>query len=424
MMFAALASAGIAQNTITVVEGDDLITKVAEAADGDTIAIQPGFHVAHYDNVLVNKSLSFISTDKNVKPLVFIKQFDIEGTDLKILFEGINFSTATVDSAAQTVDTTTLFSADSYFINLTSNHVSMNSLTIRNCVIRNVGRAVLRGDRVANTAENILIDNCMIYDQRGAGDYGPFRTKSNIDITNFTIQNSTFYAITNRFIDMESAPGSPTVIVKNCTFHRWGGGKTGQYLFDMKNNTTAVLKIQSCILGKTNENELVAVNGFRVPLASTMEMTNSCMAPDFVCTDSAYSAVTWDKTEFNLEDTDPGFEDPDNGNFMLPEESDLLQWSPDGTVIGDPRWDPTPEVGTQRYTLNTVKVYPNPASEYFTIDIKGLNKVQLYNVSGQLVKQFDNVFGNSMIPVSGLEKGLYLLKVSGDDTASGLLMIK
>lgn len=412
-----------AQTRITLEEGDDLITAIANANAGDTIAIVPGFHVASHSNVLVEKSIAIISADRDVKPHVYIKQFDVQGADLDLLFEGINFSSATVDSVAQTEDTTTLISADSYFINLTTSHVSINNLTIKNCVARNFGRAMLRADRSANTATNIVVDNCVMYDQRGAGDYGVFRTKSNIDIGNFTIKNSTFYAITNRFIDLESAPGSPMIIIQNCTFHRWGGGKSAQYLFDFKSNGSGSLKITSCIFGKTNDNELVTVNGFRMLEGGYMEMTNTCMAPDFILTDGTYASTTWNKTEYNLEDTDPGFADPNNGDFTLPEESDLLEWSPEGTVIGDPRWSPLPAVSA-RYTERVHPViYPNPASGYFFISAEVPTSVDVYSVTGKIVKQFEQADKSAMLNVSDLQPGLYFIRTEGESGNTSKLLI-
>ena len=74
-LLAAVMTVSYAQTRITVAQGDNLITKVAEASSGDTIAIEPGFHVAQYANILVDKSLAFISTDKSVKPQVFRNNF-------------------------------------------------------------------------------------------------------------------------------------------------------------------------------------------------------------------------------------------------------------------------------------------------------------------------------------------------------------
>lgn len=418
----AFYAGGNAQTRITVNQGDNLVTAIAGAASGDTIAIGPGWHKASYSTPIIDKSLSFIAVDPKVKPRVFIKQMDVQGTDLNLYFHGINFSTATVDSLTGVEDTITLISADSYILNLTSSHISISSLILDNCTFRNVGRAVLRGDRAANTLGTFMINNCIIYDQRGAGDYGPFRLKSNCTITDFIIQNSTFYNVANRIVELETAPGAPAILIKNCTFSSFGGGKTGQYLFDLKTNTAASLSIQSCILGRTNGTDLIVVNGWRVPLSCTLEMTNTAMSPEFIVTDSAYSVVSWDKTEYNLEDFDPNFADPDNGNFTLPLNSDLLQWSPEGTVIGDPRWEPKSNVSARNIDASGFKVYPNPAVGFFTVSTIKDGSVSIYNSLGTRVKQVNNIANGSRISVSDLRPGLYFIRMNESGLTNKLIV--
>ncbi|MFH6998253.1 alpha-amylase family glycosyl hydrolase [Flavobacterium sp. FlaQc-57] len=59
---------------------------------------------------------------------------------------------------------------------------------------------------------------------------------------------------------------------------------------------------------------------------------------------------------------------------------------------------------------NTISLYPNPVSNYFTLNIT-TNKVQIYAVSGQLVKSFStNGNADFQFNVSDLKTGLYLVK--------------
>ena len=58
----------------------------------------------------------------------------------------------------------------------------------------------------------------------------------------------------------------------------------------------------------------------------------------------------------------------------------------------------------------TVNLYPNPVSDYFTLNILAA-KVQVYNISGQLVKSFStNGKTDFQYEVSDLEAGLYIVK--------------
>jgi hypothetical protein len=329
-----------AQHRIQVVPGDDLIAKVAAAADKDTLVLAPGFYKANYTSMIVNKSLAIISEDLADMPKVYLKKFELKGSNISFHLEGIEFSGFFVDSLTHVERIDTVPAAD-YLIDLTTEFVSGKDIVVKSCIVRNLNRSVVRGDRLAYTVENFLFDDLIVYDLRGGGDYGPFRMKSNIKFNTFTLRNSTMYNMLNKLIDLQDIPDYPMdVTVENCTFYKWGGGKTGNFLFDIKTNTQASLYLRNNIFGKTNASETVIVNGFRVPVAAYMEITTSVFTPDFVVKDSAYEVVSWDKKEYVETNVDPEWADPDNGNFTLPDNSPLLQMSTEGGIIGDPRWNP------------------------------------------------------------------------------------
>lgn len=329
-----------AQQRIPVAPGDDLIKKVAEAAAEDTLVLEPGFYKANYAVITVNKSLAIISENLADMPKVYIKRIEVKGTDISLHLEGIEFSGFYVDSLTQAERPDSALVGD-YLIDLTSEFVSGKDITVKSCIVRNLQRSVIRGDRLAYTVQNFLFDDLIVYDLRGGGDYGPFRMKSNIKFNTFVLKNSTMFSILNKLIDLQDIPDYPMdVYIENCTFYKWGGGKSGNFLFDIKTNKQASLYLRNNIFGKTNASETVVVNGFRVPVEAYMEITTSVFTPDFVVKDSAYSVVSWDKNEYVETDFDPEWADPDNGNFTLPVTSPLLQMSYEGGIIGDPRWNP------------------------------------------------------------------------------------
>lgn len=55
-------------------------------------------------------------------------------------------------------------------------------------------------------------------------------------------------------------------------------------------------------------------------------------------------------------------------------------------------------------------VYPNPVDDAFAVTIN-TKKIEIYNVTGQLVKTFTNTFSDESLSVSDLQKGVYLVKV-------------
>lgn len=64
---------------------------------------------------------------------------------------------------------------------------------------------------------------------------------------------------------------------------------------------------------------------------------------------------------------------------------------------------------------NSVSLYPNPVSNYFTLNT-AFTKVQVYSISGQLVKSFtSNGNADFQFGVSELQTGLYVVKASDEN---------
>ncbi|AWK04046.1 alpha-amylase [Flavobacterium crocinum] len=68
-----------------------------------------------------------------------------------------------------------------------------------------------------------------------------------------------------------------------------------------------------------------------------------------------------------------------------------------------------------------VSLYPNPVADYFTLNA-GFTKVQIYSVSGQLVKSFtSNGTADSQFGVSELQTGFYLVKASDENNKTQVM---
>lgn len=66
--------------------------------------------------------------------------------------------------------------------------------------------------------------------------------------------------------------------------------------------------------------------------------------------------------------------------------------------------------------ISTFAISPNPANEFVTVkllesQLKEMSTVEIYNLSGQLVKQEKLQASESKISVESLEKGLYIIKI-------------
>lgn len=66
-------------------------------------------------------------------------------------------------------------------------------------------------------------------------------------------------------------------------------------------------------------------------------------------------------------------------------------------------------VGIDNQKISEVKVYPNPATDVLTIDLNGIEKIEIYNLQGKLVEK---EFYKNKILINQLPSGMYLLKVN------------
>ncbi len=83
-----------------------------------------------------------------------------------------------------------------------------------------------------------------------------------------------------------------------------------------------------------------------------------------------------------------------------------------------------PVLGNKNVTAEKAVLYPNPATDRFSVSITTV-KVELYNITGQLVKTFNGSQPHNSYDVSGLNSGIYLVKVTdANNRQSTLKLIK
>ncbi|RTY96101.1 T9SS type A sorting domain-containing protein [Flavobacterium sp. GSP27] len=71
----------------------------------------------------------------------------------------------------------------------------------------------------------------------------------------------------------------------------------------------------------------------------------------------------------------------------------------------------------------TIVLYPNPASDYFTLN-ETTAKVQVFSITGQLLKSFDtNKTAGSQFSVSDLNQGLYIVKTFDENNEMKVLKL-
>lgn len=71
----------------------------------------------------------------------------------------------------------------------------------------------------------------------------------------------------------------------------------------------------------------------------------------------------------------------------------------------------TTDLSLNQFGIDAVSVYPNPTKGMFSIN-GDVAKVQIFNLTGQLVKTFNNATANESLTISELNQGIYFAKVT------------
>ena len=72
-------------------------------------------------------------------------------------------------------------------------------------------------------------------------------------------------------------------------------------------------------------------------------------------------------------------------------------------------------------SMFSATLYPNPTTGQLTVEMEGLKEVEVYNLVGQCLLRKDVSEGNAIIDISGLQNGVYMVKVRAN---SGSVMQK
>ena len=68
-------------------------------------------------------------------------------------------------------------------------------------------------------------------------------------------------------------------------------------------------------------------------------------------------------------------------------------------------------LSANQFANNSFSVAPNPTKGIFAIN-SDVTKVQIFNLTGQLVKTFNNAAANESLSISELNQGVYFVKVT------------
>lgn len=85
----------------------------------------------------------------------------------------------------------------------------------------------------------------------------------------------------------------------------------------------------------------------------------------------------------------------------------------------------TTALGVGEVQTNKFGIYPNPTSGIFQISTESAVQVSVVDMLGKTVFKADNITSDSLIDLSGFQKGIYMVKVVGDNaTATEKVILK
>lgn len=330
--------------TVVLTSADNLVTAVANAANGDVIGLQPGTYncvdntSAYVNLVIAQKSITIQSVSNNpADTKVNFKEVTVKGTGAGITLKGIEFD-GTLGAAA-------------YFLNLAgmttdAETATFTSIIVDNCIVKNVANCFMRADRGANASDHkinlIKVSNSIASNSATASTY-VFFTINKLQFSKLELVNSTFHSMGRAFVSCNATLTSPkpTILIDQCTINNFGSGGTSRNytIFDANANPVD-LTIQNCIIanapitGQTLGNAAVRAGAATTTMLfsnnNTFNLTNGASPAVALTFPAAMTmqnnktiALGWDGT---------------TTNFTLPVGSELRTSSTTGGPIGDPRW--------------------------------------------------------------------------------------
>ncbi len=114
-----------------------------------------------------------------------------------------------------------------------------------------------------------------------------------------------------------------------------------------------------------------------------------------------------------------------NQNFYV-DENNILHLDAEGNLELTAVLDENPNIrktiySTVDFSVNTneiseseIKIYPNPASDYFYVNIIKKYNIQIFDLTGNLIFTKNNCNKNSAININSLNKGIYVVRIESE----------
>ncbi len=402
MMVILMGGLAMGQNAVPVAPGEGTLSAaIAAAADGDILLLIPDAlyteSVANNLGAVINKKITIaVDGDGSIKAKVQIltpstsetvTHFFNVGDKGSLTLFGLQLDGGINDIASA-----------SYLIRCymgeTPATTNIKTLRIDNCEIKNLKSNVIDAGptNLAGYAvvDSTIIDNCIVTNT-GTSVYYKYAGSNFIQVTNSTFNTINSYGMRISGCGYTTlADNTPTVIIDHTTWYNCGLSDPREIILSDKGLPTYFLNpwtVSNSIFVKMTGKDKTVIN--------IKETLNNNMA-------AISSICMWDVgkkawLQHTVKDTitmDPGFKDPEHGDFTLPERSILQNFGTDKKPIGDPRWGHPSASAVADRSLQPEQFvlsqnYPNPFNPNteisFVLPNRALTTLRVYDALGRQV---------------------------------------
>lgn len=299
-------------NATLVKPTDDLFQKIADAASGDVLVLEPGDYTVQAGAITISKSItlrglrSFDKPKLNVNFSLATGTFNLSLIDLDLSGAGItNASVITVTGASSTY----------------------GDILISECRVHDYTRSLIAANASAARVNSFTVENSIVINVNTniGADFIDFR---NTYVANVTLKNSTFdkCSASRDFVRIDAATGlsgtgiTTTVLIDACTIHGSTMLNTNRILYVRFINN--VLTVRNTLFANTP-----AIYSNQANTANPTFLNNNY----FNSTGLHTTATKFDNSgTFTL--LDPGFTNAATGDFKVSNQT--LK----DNKVGDPRW--------------------------------------------------------------------------------------
>jgi len=290
---------------------DDLAAAMDAADEGATLVLAAGTY--NLDAYSLTKSITLEGQKPNDIPLV-IGQFQCEVAVASFSAKNIHFNGNN--------------GAYSQFFNATATTCNVGVLQIEGCEISGYNNNIIYSNS-GGTYGDIIINNSYIHDIIGGGGDG-FDFRGGV-VGSLTVTNST---ITNGVRTLLRMQAPADVVFSNCTLYKVctvaSGNNRG--FFRMSGGGES-LEVSNCLFVETgiDDNGTLRGNWTRagdISLEVVTDYDNNYYFNAIALFEGEYT----DPSEVDATEEDPGFADPENGDFTITNQN-LID-----NQAGDPRW--------------------------------------------------------------------------------------